>query len=46
MDLEDIQDLVQQIKDLNQNWLNRTFYINVSLKGIVENRGPFSQLSL
>ena len=35
MDLEDIQDLVQQIKDLNQNWLNKTFCINVSLKGIV-----------
>ena len=25
VDLEDIQDLVQQIKDLNQNWLTKPF---------------------
>ena len=34
VDLEDIQDLVQQIKDLNHNLLNKTFFINVSQRGI------------
>ena len=36
MDVEDIQDLVQQIMDVNHNCLNKTFCINVSLKGIEE----------
>lgn len=36
VDLQDIHDLVQKIKDLNQEMVYRTFCINVSIKGIEE----------
>ena len=34
VDLEDSQDLVENIEDLNQNWLQNLLYIFVSVKGI------------